>query len=105
MEGIFEKKANEANELIDQGRYDEAVKIIQNIVDTRIHDLSVLKTLRDHFEKVEKKYADELSKIENISGNPLEIYEEAADKIFKISEWRAKEYLRFFDQVRRENDL
>lgn len=99
MSEFFKNRLDVAHALIDEGEFDGAVEIIQNLK-TRIHDESILGKLTLHDNKTKKEYMEQYTECGKI-GDPYESFKKAQE----IRKWRAQEILRFYDKLVIEHDL
>lgn len=100
----IEQKINQAHDLIDGGQYDAAVEIMKNLK-TRIHDRIALDLVMDKEKKVEEQYNDAYKTEIAESGNPLERFTKSSTFINEVNKQRAQEYLKFYDQLNKTQDL
>ena len=99
----YKAKINEAHEYLDEGDYTKAISILNNLK-TRIHEPAARLEIKTHDKRVEQEYKKRYDGETTANGDPLERYSKAADFIAKLNEWHAKEYLSFYDELRKKYD-
>jgi len=100
MSEFFINRLDTAHALIDEGQYDQAIELIQNL-DTRIHDNELLIKLNQHKQETEKEYQTRYHSISMKSGDPYQSFIDVQG----LKKWRSQEYLKFYDNMLREHDI
>ena len=100
---FYKAKVNEAHEYLDEGDYTKAISVLNNLK-TRIHEPEAKEDIKLHDVKVEQEYKKRYDGEKTANGDPLERYTKAAEFIALLNEWHAKEYLSFYDELRKKYD-
>lgn len=97
---FFLDRINLAHAHMDQGDFDYPIKILKNLK-VRIHDTTLLTQINIHDEQVEKRYQEDHTALCRSSGDPYENYK----KELALNEWRCQEYIKYYDNIIRNNEL
>ena len=100
MNDFFKNRLDMAHALIDEGQYETAVEVIQNLK-VRIHDSTVLTNMNLHDSDVENQFNTRFQNIAMKAGDPTVGY----TNLLLLKKWRAQEYLKYYDHMLREHDV
>jgi len=100
MNEFFKNRIDTAHALIDEGQWDTAIEIVQNLK-IRIHDATVLTQINMHDSEVEKEFNIRYQNIASKAGDPTQSY----TQLVMLKKWRSQEYVKYYDHMLREHDI
>jgi hypothetical protein len=106
MSEFFRNRLDAAHAMIDERDFERAVEIIKNL-SMRIHDAVILNEIKSHDDNIDQTFIKNINAINSkvYTGDPVDIASQRNQDIFMQRQWKAQEYVRFYDLLSREHEL
>lgn len=91
-------------QLLNQKNYEDAIEAAHNIK-TLIKDKEVFSKAETHDKKVDEEYTKRYAEETKAHGDPWDRYNKAMGFLGKLTIWKARETMRFYNSFVKEHDF